>query len=502
VLARSRASFLALVLLAGCGGDATTPAIPHHLEFSVEPSAVPPGVAIAPPVQVAIVDSMGNTVRTATSPVTMTLAVNPAGGTLTGTTTVSAINGVATFSDLKIDQMAGGYSLAATAGSLPSATSADFPIARPLAMVSAGGDGDFNLGFSCAISLAGAAYCWGYNGDGALGTGSSTGPDFCGLRYCSKTLAPVTGGLTFASVRAGLNFACGVTTAGAAYCWGVNTYGQLGDGTTTSSAAPVLVAGGLTFSEIAVGYAFACGVTTTGTGYCWGWNRDGQLGNGTTTGPAQCFGEACSTRPVPVAGGLTFKKISVGYGHGCAITPAGAAYCWGYPPLGDGTSTGTTAPVAIAPNLVFAMITVNMTHQCGVTTSGLGYCWGFNGLGQLGDGTNQTRLTPVRIAVPDGFTFATLSTGDVHTCGTTPANDAYCWGYNSYGALGNGSVLSTMTPTRVFGQLKFSALSAGAEHTCGITTSTIAYCWGHNEFGELGHGTSSVSSSIPLAVLP
>src|SRR5207248_1426185 len=94
---------------------------------------------------------------------------------------------------------------------------------------------------------------------------------------------PVTTGLTFAPVSARGCAACGVTTAGAAYCWGYNGLGELGDGTTTNSATPVAVSGGLTFAAVSAGLYHTCGVTTVGAAYCWGNNGDGDIGNGTTT---------------------------------------------------------------------------------------------------------------------------------------------------------------------------------------------------------------------------
>jgi len=126
------------------------------------------------------------------------------------------------------------------------------------------------------VTTTGAAYCWGANGEGALGDGTTT-----------QRTSPVavTGGLTFASVSAGGNgFTCGRTTTGAGYCWGLNNVGQLGDGTNTNRVAPVAVNGGLTFTAIDAGFAHVLGIATGGVGYAWGSNNQGQLGDGTTSG--------------------------------------------------------------------------------------------------------------------------------------------------------------------------------------------------------------------------
>src|SRR5206468_2470484 len=169
--------------------------------------------------------------------------------------------------------------------------------------------------------------------------------------FTTGTIAPATN-LVFASVSGGYNHTCGLTTTGAAYCWGDGFYGQRGDGDTATvyPQTPVPVAGGLTFAAVSAGGNASCGVTTTGVAYCWGMNAHGQLGVGTSTGPERCqnpgtapYSYACSTVPVAVAGGLTFKGVIAGYGVTCGVTTSGAPYCWGenlYGALGNGTNTG------------------------------------------------------------------------------------------------------------------------------------------------------------------
>src|SRR5207302_1027794 len=181
---------------------------------------------------------------------------------------------------------------------------------------------------------------------------------------------PVTTGLTFAQVSAREYYACGVTTAGAAYCWGYNGNGELGNGTTTNSPTPVAVAGGLSFAAVSAGLFHSCGVTTAGAAYCWGDNLNGQLGNGTTT---------TSLTPVAVTGGLTFAAVSAGFYHTCGVTTAGAAYCWGanaQGQLGNGSNTDSATPVAVSGGLTFTQVSGGRFSACGVTTAGAGYCWG------------------------------------------------------------------------------------------------------------------------------
>ena len=190
-----------------------------------------------------------------------------------------------------------------------------------------------------------------------------------------------------------------------------------------ANAQPVGVSAdaSLTFAQVSVGHLYSCGVTTTNAAYCWGYNGSGQLGDG--TGGGGLF----RTQPTRVVGGLTFRQVSAGHLHTCGVTTGNVAYCWGgnsSGQLGDGSRTDRLRPVRVAGGLLLRSVTAGGDffgdYTCGVTTTNVAYCWGANFFGQLGDGTMTARLRPVRVA--GGLAFRQVSAGhNWHTCGVTPA---------------------------------------------------------------------------------
>ena len=286
---------------------------------------------------------------------------------------------------------------------------------------------------TCAVTSGGGVKCWVFayaQGGGTL-SADPTPVDVVGL----------SSGVT--SVSVGYGHACAVTSAGGVECWGGNDAGALGDGTTTNSLAPVAVFGLSTgVAAISAGSAHSCALMSSGGVKCWGSNTLGQLGDGTTTD---------ALTPVDVVGlppGIT--ELSTGGDQTCALTTAGEVWCWGFRLLGNGTSGGSSTPVAVSGlTSGVTAISVGGQHACAVTGPGGVKCWGTNWAGQLGDGTTTERVTPVDVS---GLTsgVGSVSVGALHSCAVTLTGAAKCWGEDVYRALGDGRVLEPHFATGVF----------------------------------------------------
>lgn len=264
------------------------------------------------------------------------------------------------------------------------------------------------------------------------------------------------------------------------------------------------------WTQISTGGEHTCALATGGVAYCWGLDAHGELGNG-TTGTDSAVPVAV-TVPAGVAG---WFAISTGESHTCALTLyTEVAYCWGANAAGQlgngGTGTDSNVPVAVTvPSGVtgWTKIAAGDAHTCAVALATAdAYCWGSNGAGQLGNGGPGTDSgVPVAVTVPGGFPgWFALTGGANHTCGISMDADALCWGSNILGQLGNnqqgtdsGVPVAVVLPA---GELSWSQISAGGNHTCAIGSSSVAYCWGTHGFGQGGWGSVGNFSAVPFAV--
>jgi alpha-tubulin suppressor-like RCC1 family protein len=345
--------------------------------------------------------------------------------------------------------------------------------------ISAGGS------HTCAVAVDGTGWCWGSNGSGELGGG---GADQLEHRVPQR----VTGAGPWQTIQAGAAATCAIASAGSAWCWGVNHGGQLGDGSTTDRYLPVVVSGGLTFTSISTPQDNVCGVVNGGSAYCWGQNYYGKLGDGTR--------EARLT-PTPVQGGLNFSDMSTtSFYFSCGLTTGGSAACWGanyggY--LGYDTVYYNTSPYPVAGGHAFVQLSAEYYRGCGLEGNGNVHCWGFKRFHHSGKESSVPVLEPAPV------TFASFGEGGEHACGLTALGEAWCWGANTEGQLGNGRTGTQNVEypaTRVAGGLTFTSLSVGQYHTCGLVASGAAYCWGDNQAGSLGTGSSLGEVTTPELV--
>jgi alpha-tubulin suppressor-like RCC1 family protein/pimeloyl-ACP methyl ester carboxylesterase len=334
---------------------------------------------------------------------------------------------------------------------------------------------------TCVLLTDGTMKCWGNNYSGQLASGTSGdygAPTLVRPQTMNKVMDVATGGL----------FTCVLWDTGSVKCFGSNSRGQLGNGTTTDSKTPVDVTGITTAKAIAAGFSHVCVLLTDSTIKCWGKGGDGNLGNGKTLD---------SSTPVTVSGITTAVEIGMGIGHGCARLSDGTVKCWGLNQngeLGNNSTKSSSTPVTVsgisnATSIAGGGTTSEAGHSCAVLSTGSVKCWGRGNFGQLGNGGTASSKTPVSVT---GITTATQVTGHANTsCARLSDSTVKCWGSNVNGELGNGTTTNSSTPVSVTGVTDATALSPGAGsayHVCARLSNKNVQCWGYGAHGQLGYG--------------
>lgn len=305
--------------------------------------------------------------------------------------------------------------------------------------------------------------------------------------------------LRFTSITAGGTHSCGLTAEGRAYCWGRNDVGQLGDSTTTDRPTPVPVVGGILFRFITAGAHHTCGISTDyDAPYCWGGNESGQLGNG---------GKTNLPYPFAIAGGLRFALMAAGARHTCATQvhwdKQDRVVCWGSNAggqLGSIEADDASLPTESFGVIKYASVATGDQHTCGATKQGKLFCWGDNDRGQLGNASATRSFVPFPSRINRRVTFVSTVAGTAHTCALTSAGEIFCWGENGAGQTGNGKAGRVLSPV-MLQDTGFTALTAGGDVTCGLRRDGSASCWGSNAAGQFGTADAP-GSRVPAPAFP
>jgi len=339
---------------------------------------------------------------------------------------------------------------------------------------------------SCVVLMEGTAKCWGDGTSGDLGnmaSVASTSP------VAVANLTTLTGG------AAGVQFGCATKSDGTLWCWGSNGQGgTLGDGTEKTSNVPVQAMVLTGVETVSAGRGHACASTKAMELYCWGKNSFAQLG----VDPVQL---ATSNKPAKIPSGLPAERaisIAAGGFHTCAVFEGGDVYCWGKNDSGQ-IGTGMTSAKEISPLKVTlpkaaAEVVAGDFFSCARLIDGSVYCWGYGPYGQLGNSASLSSSVPV--AVTGIATAIDLGAGFDHTCAVLADNTVTCWGLNSNKQLGNANGNSNK-PVAVAGLTGAAQVEGGNAHSCAFLLTGGVRCWGANAKGQLGNA-STVESGTPV----
>ena len=358
---------------------------------------------------------------------------------------------------------------------------------------------------TCGLTAQGDVYCWGWGGEGELGSGQTN------AYYTSSVPAQVSGfnGETVLSICAGTHHNCARMSGGGVKCWGSNDHGQIGNGTNGTILYAATSVNGLDATWptlLTCGDTFTCALLTSGRVVCWGEGSSGQLGNGATADAAE---------PVTVGAldGLHVTDLQAGSAHVCVMLTSGGVKCWGdNGKLQSFISGGSYSSVPLAVSglgsYTVASLHVGAESSCVILADGSVSCWGSNESGQLGAvGFGGILSGPTAIpALVGGSPLTSLSIGSQHGCASYESGLARCWGVNREGQLGAGSISESMlVPQAIVATDSGSAdyatilVSRGGGHSCVLRTGGQALCFGRHHDGQLGSGANGFEKS-PLRV--
>jgi alpha-tubulin suppressor-like RCC1 family protein len=356
-------------------------------------------------------------------------------------------------------------------------------------------------GGTCGLNLSGTLICWGVLGDGML-PAFATEPCSGSSLECATRPVVVPTGQLFREVRTTghSGHVCGITPQDALYCWGQMLVTM--DAIATIGLTPQLFLPGKPVLTVTAGLTHDCALDDTGQAFCWGDHDYNVRGTGGPVAHSYDF------IPNAVAGGFTFTAISAGTTHTCGLESGGEALCWGDPEaVGLSTAPIATecglpsacveAPVRVAQGRHYKAISASARATCAISTLDEVYCWG------TGEANPGSAIEPVKVNLPGAVTR--VQVGGDYGCAIVSGGDAYCWGRNAFGQLGNGSAVdAVLPPAKVVGGHSFAEIIAGVWHTCALDQHGGTWCWGLNDLGALGTGDFNhcLRPSPVLGILP
>lgn len=342
---------------------------------------------------------------------------------------------------------------------------------------------------TCALDSAGTARCWGANDFGQLGNGT-TNPS---LTPSSAT--GVSGTIGARGIVTGLSFTCARRGTGAVACWGLDANGQLGNGDPLANlSTPGVVTGLNDAVALASGDSHVCALRSNGTVACWGDNSSGEVGGGTTNRPA----------PIAVAGIAGAVSVAVGRDYSCTLLQDGTVRCWGGNARGQlGNNSVLASQNPVSPLFLSGAIAITASpagrHTCALLVDGTVRCWGDNARGQLGDGSSGS-FSPFPVTVAGLSNVVSVAAGLDHTCAVLANGSARCWGSNEFGKLGNSNQQDRTTPDTVSAMTDAVSITAGGNYACALRAGGIADCWGRNSENQLASAAPG-DQSTPGAVI-
>lgn len=348
---------------------------------------------------------------------------------------------------------------------------------------------------TCALTTEGAVKCWGSDNAGQLGDGKSD------TRSAPDYVSGLTSGV--ASIAAGNSHTCAVMTTGAVKCWGQNDFGQTGGSAEWAQRTPADVPGlGSGVAAVSAGLRHSCAVMTSGALKCWGVNPFGELGDGTRTGHAT---------PVQVSGLESgVLAVSAGEFFTCAIAAPGVAKCWGenyLSRLGNGGTVDRSTPEDVIgiPGRVVS-ISARYNNACAVNEPGNVYCWGMTSYADGPTGNVIGTVTSTARLIPGGSDAMEVQVGETHACARTSLGGVKCYGVNFDGQLGidpgRNRIRNDFSDVQI---IDVASLGIGYQHSCALLRSGAIKCWGWDGYGQAGSGrtdnTIFAQNPVPTTVV-